>query len=394
MRTLEFFGVVAAMVLFSSAAAAANFTYDLGVANADITFSKGTLVAGDTVRIYGRVTNWGSKDISGYVTFYQGEQLVGNSQVVTVRPNASYDDVWVDFLVPQGSFNIRAEIKGTSPQDENPANDLALSPMFTPLADSDGDLIADTQDNCKDIANADQRDADADGKGDVCDPYPNDATNTPPAPPAPVVSPASETPASGGTASSGSLQPAAEKPSTPAVSPSAKTPAAKTPTASAPDPAVEDDATSMPADTGIDGAVEGASTTLSVAPQTAGEGPIGISGATSVNDISVETKRLNWNTYRFRVLGADSSQGFIAWQTSDGASGTGESFTHVFPGSGSYAVGVTMTTVDGNTLQGPTLQLAISFFHFGNWKLWAALFAGGCLVATVVWLLLRRGSKD
>ncbi len=57
---------------------AENFLYDLGIGNQDITFSKGSLVAGDTIRIYGRVTNWGTKDISGYVTFYQGDQLVGD----------------------------------------------------------------------------------------------------------------------------------------------------------------------------------------------------------------------------------------------------------------------------------------------------------------------------
>jgi cysteine-rich repeat protein len=35
--------------------------------------------------------------------------------------------------------------------------------------DSDGDTIPNTTDNCKDIANTDQADADMDGKGDVCD---------------------------------------------------------------------------------------------------------------------------------------------------------------------------------------------------------------------------------
>ena len=187
-----------AMTFFAATpffADAQSFTYDLGIRNQDITFSKGALVAGEKVRIYARVTNWGSADISGYVTFYKGDQLVGDSQVVTVRPNASYDDVWVDFTVPAGSFNIRAEIKGTSPQDQNPSNDVAISQFFTPLPDSDGDLVPDTQDNCTTIANADQRDTDGDGLGDVCDAYPNDPTNTPPAPPAPAPAPAPASPA-------------------------------------------------------------------------------------------------------------------------------------------------------------------------------------------------------
>jgi gliding motility-associated-like protein len=39
----------------------------------------------------------------------------------------------------------------------------------SPLPDADGDLIADANDNCPDIANNDQSDIDEDGIGDVCD---------------------------------------------------------------------------------------------------------------------------------------------------------------------------------------------------------------------------------
>ena len=44
-------------------------------------------------------------------------------------------------------------------------------------ADSDADGIADATDNCTEVANADQLDADADGFGDRCDAdYDNDGT--------------------------------------------------------------------------------------------------------------------------------------------------------------------------------------------------------------------------
>jgi hypothetical protein len=364
-----------------------SFTYDLGIANSDITFSKGTLIAGDTVRIYGRVTNWGTKDISGYMTFYQGEQLIGDSQVVTVRPNASYDDVWVDFVVPQGSFNIRGEIKGTTPQDENPANDIALSPMFTPLADADGDLIADTQDNCKNISNADQKDADADGMGDVCDPYPYDATNTPPLPAVPIPPASVQTnTSSANTNAPAALPPAAEKPAAPKTTPK---PAAS-PIAATNEPAQESVAALLTtAPLGIDGDVAGTSTTLPVAPEM-----IGIADETSMNDLRVSSQRITWNTYRFRVVSAHATQGFIAWQTSDGASGTGDAFTHVFPGSGSYTVGVTLTTSDGKTIAGPTVSLTISFFNAGNWKLWVVLLVAAGVVGGLFWFLWRRGAKE
>ncbi len=394
MRTLRPLAILAAAAFFLPTVVVADtFTYDLGITNTDITFSKGTLVAGDTVRIYGRVTNWGTKDISGYMTFYQSEQLIGNSQVVTVRPNASYDDVWVDFVVPKGSFNIRGEIKGTTPQDENPANDIALSPMFTPLADTDGDLIADTQDNCIDISNADQKDTDADGKGDVCDAYPNDATNTPPS--SVVVTPpavANTNSGSVGTNPPASLPSAAVKPTVTTPPKSVAKPATTVPSTVATAQASATTAVNALA-VGVDGSVEGASTTLAVSSDATSDA-IGVSGATSINDVSVSTARLSWNTYRFTVVGANSSQGFIAWQTSDGATGTGDIFTHVFHGSGSYTVGVTVTTLDGKTIQGPMLHLAISFFNIGNWKLWAALLAGAGIVGTIVWLLLRRGAKE
>lgn len=42
-----------------------------------------------------------------------------------------------------------------------------------PTVDSDGDGVTDAEDNCPNIANADQRDSDGDGIGDPCDPTPN-----------------------------------------------------------------------------------------------------------------------------------------------------------------------------------------------------------------------------
>lgn len=35
--------------------------------------------------------------------------------------------------------------------------------------DSDGDRVADAQDNCPDVSNKDQQDADGNGRGDACD---------------------------------------------------------------------------------------------------------------------------------------------------------------------------------------------------------------------------------
>ncbi len=46
---------------------------------------------------------------------------------------------------------------------------MQLSRPFAPVADRDGDRIADRSDVCREQPNADQRDADGDGFGDLCD---------------------------------------------------------------------------------------------------------------------------------------------------------------------------------------------------------------------------------
>ena len=46
------------------------------------------------------------------------------------------------------------------------------TPDDPPSDDTDGDGLIDSEDNCPDVANSDQADADQDGLGDACDPSP------------------------------------------------------------------------------------------------------------------------------------------------------------------------------------------------------------------------------
>jgi hypothetical protein len=142
---------------------------DLGISPSDIRFSSESLIAGDQVRIYAKIYNNGDEDVSGYVTFYQGSTLIDDSVVVSVPTGGNADEVYVDFVVPEGKFNILALIRGTDPTDENADNDTALTASFTPMLDDDRDGIENEQDSCPDVANADQRDTDGDGDGDLCD---------------------------------------------------------------------------------------------------------------------------------------------------------------------------------------------------------------------------------
>lgn len=142
---------------------------DLGISSSDIRFSSETLIAGNQIRIYAKIFNNGDEDVSGYVTFYQGSTLIDDSVVVSVPTGGNADEVYVDFVVPEGKFNILALIRGTDPSDENADNDTALTASFTPILDDDRDGIENEKDTCPNVANADQRDTDGDGEGDLCD---------------------------------------------------------------------------------------------------------------------------------------------------------------------------------------------------------------------------------
>ncbi|MBI5793707.1 PKD domain-containing protein [Candidatus Uhrbacteria bacterium] len=142
---------------------------DLKIEQNDIRLSRETIVAGDQVRLYASVHNIGDEDVSGYVTFYQGSNLVGASQVISVLANGSAEEVYIDFIVPSSSFNIQAQVEGTDPTDEDESNNVAITSLYQPILDDDRDGVANGDDDCPTIADASQADSDGDGLGDLCD---------------------------------------------------------------------------------------------------------------------------------------------------------------------------------------------------------------------------------
>ena len=197
-------GISALFLLFGvQGHAQVSLSYDLAISGQTITFVPQRLLAGESVRVYAAVENKGTKDVSGFVAFYQGDIPIGEPQPVSLRAGGLADEVFVDYQIPSGPFNIRAEVKAQTPRDENPSNDVALTALITPEKDSDGDGVPDSIDNCPTIANPDQRNTDGDAKGDACDEdddndgvpddrdaFPLDPTRSvqPPPPPAAVVS--------------------------------------------------------------------------------------------------------------------------------------------------------------------------------------------------------------
>ncbi len=168
-RSIFFLSFVCIISFSPKSAGAQTLEYDLGISSGDIFFSESTLIAGKPMRLYAAIRNYGTRDVSGYATFYAGANIIGTSQVVSVRAGGYSDEVFVDWTIPEGNFNIRVDIVGQLPQDQNQNNDSAMTGMFYPEKDSDGDGVIDKNDNCPNMANSDQTDTDGDGIGNVCD---------------------------------------------------------------------------------------------------------------------------------------------------------------------------------------------------------------------------------
>ena len=83
--------------------------------------------------------------------------------------DASYPPRSASFAVIAGDGKLAYQVTGTQP-------DQPVDPP--PPADADADGVPDASDNCPNVANADQADADGDGVGDACD-----EPDAPPPPP-------------------------------------------------------------------------------------------------------------------------------------------------------------------------------------------------------------------
>lgn len=163
--------------------------YDLGIGPEDISFSKDTFFAGEKVKIYARVHNYGSKDATAYVIFYQGQTTIGDPQPISVVAGGVEDAVWVDWLAVKGKSDIVVRIVGQSPTDNQPDNDSVKAPVVIE-ADNDNDGVGDDSDLDDDNdglsdtqeasakTDAQNPDTDDDGVIDGEDAYPLDSTKS------------------------------------------------------------------------------------------------------------------------------------------------------------------------------------------------------------------------
>lgn len=345
---------------------------DLGITASSIRFSEDTLYAGQTVRIYASVRNYGDIDVSAKVIFYQGAVLIGGSQTVSVLANGGSDDVYVDYVVPHGTFNIRALIHGQDPEDSNSANDEAITGLFVSISDEDGDGVEDEQDNCPSDANADQSDLDRDDVGDVCDDdrdgdgvknandaYPDDASRSE----KPIIVVPEEAPVSApevsvapSTISAEESSPKAQVSEAPSVISS-----------SAPEEERSPDTVIPEGNPGIFGFG-----TLSISPYA-----------------QFSYRQIDWRTYEFTALQSEGQGGVTyGWDFGDGATSVQQSLTHAFPDAGEYVV--TLAVIDSTgTMVSDAQTFDVSFFHLHNPWIQGTLAALFFVLLGLIWFIVR-----
>lgn len=166
-------------LLFLFAASNALAKADLSLNVSDITFSKEDPLEGDKVRVFGRVFNLGDEDVYGFVVFYLNGKEIADPQPVSVKVG-TYDDVFVDWVFEKGSYDIKAKIIATDPQDEITDNDIALKEnyfvdAYSKNQDSDNDGLS----NEIELAlgtDPFKKDSDSDGVEDSQDIFPLDST--------------------------------------------------------------------------------------------------------------------------------------------------------------------------------------------------------------------------
>lgn len=365
---------------------------DLGITAGDIRFSESTLVSGDTVRIYAAISNHGDIDTSGYVFFYQGSQPIGASQVVTASTGGIQDEVWVDFTVPYGSFNIRAEIKGQDPGDINSSNDLAITNLFTPIEDEDHDGVKDSEDNCPSDANPGQEDSDGDGAGDACDDDDDNDGLTDD-----VEDELGTDPTNSDTDGDGADDPDDAEPLNPSVQ------------ESQPDPEPEAEESDDEADTnsGDDPSADSSNEDSDSSDDENAEEdeeeddegfflfnerePEGILQVSS--NASFVYLPVSWRSYEFRAIVPENSDISLKWDFGDGVTSALPEVVHTYRKPGEY--NVTLTAVDESgetTLDSETIR--ISFFNLANPYVKIIIGLLVLLLLTSLVLSFRRGGKD
>lgn len=390
-RTMKplFFAFVLLLLPLSAHAAA-----DLAISPSDIRFSESSLVAGDQVRIYAKIYNVGDEDVSGYVSFYQGTTLIDDSLVISLPANGNADEVYVDFIVPDGSFNILALIRGTDPSDVNSSNDSALTSTFTPVVDDDRDGIGNEEDNCPSTSNNTQLDTDTDGQGDVCDSDDdNDGLSDDVEAELNSDSTQSDTDGDGVEDANDAFPNDAEKTTVEEeTEPVEEEEAVTPPETEAFQKIVQEVAKAIQETTDT----ESNSDEEEIASQTeestaAAEAVVESEIHVSPNAVFAYTQD-DWNSFIFTVLTNASDQAVYIWDFGDGVSSSKPTVQHVYTSSGAFPVTLTMTDESG-VVSTETTTVLVPFFHLKNRLVLASVILLLLLLFVGIASFVRLGKK-
>lgn len=359
---------------------------DLSISPVDIRFSTNLLVAGDQVRLYAKVYNVGDEDVSGYVSFYQGSNLLDDSLVISLPAGGNAEEVYIDFVVPDSSFNILAILRGSDPTDVNSSNDSALTSTFTPVIDDDRDGIDNAQDNCSAVSNNDQLDTDGDGQGDACDSDDDNDGVTDDVEAELNTSPTEEDSDGDGVNDLDDAYPTDED---------------RTQIQEEAEPVIEQVPT--PTSEAFQKIVEEVAKTIQETVLTSDQSDV---DTTESKDASVIDEEIHlspnavfaytqeeWNTFNFTVLTALSDQVVTIWDFGDGVTSSKSTVQHTYNMYGAFPVKLTITNESG-VVSSESTTVLVPFFHLQNRLILASVIFLSLLLLIAIASFIRLGKKS
>lgn len=337
---------------------------DVGFEKGDVFFSvdQEDIVVNQPIRIYARVHNLGDEDVLAHVVFKSGSQIIGQTQPISLVAHGLPDEVFVEWIVPTGAFNVMAEVVAIEPTDGNLSNNQSITKLIEPLTDFDGDGIADRDDNDDDNdqlsdslekvagTNPLNRDTDGDGTDDYRDAYPLDNTKISKEVPESVPTP-EPMPAPAPAKPDVVVQPVEKKVSAPTLY------------------EVTDDKAEEVEDAEDDSAK--AFATVDYEREVVNGRGLILNG-TFIDEVTVTPENHGWGKYYFtfttNVDNFDVSLLDFTWDYGDGDSSKVNE-NHAFRMPGVYYVKITVDGPFGNTIT-DVVTVEVPFFSFGNAWLW------------------------